>query len=77
MTQGILQILDERELRGVLAHELSDVANRDILVGSVAAAIGTSISYLAWMALCFGGDDEGGNPIVALVAWILARSPPV
>jgi heat shock protein HtpX len=72
VTQGILQILDERELRGVLAHELSHVANRDILVGSVAAAIGTSISYLAWMALWFGGDDEGGNPIVALVAWILA-----
>jgi heat shock protein HtpX len=72
VTQGILQILDERELRGVLAHELSHVANRDILVGSIAAAIGTSISYLAWMALWFGGDDEGGNPIVALVAWILA-----
>jgi heat shock protein HtpX len=72
VTKGILQILDERELRGVLAHELSHVANRDILVSSIAAAIGTAISYVAWMALWFGGDDEGGNPIVALVAWILA-----
>ena len=73
VTKGILQILDERELRGVLAHELSHVANRDILVGSIAAAIGTAISYLATMAFWFGGsDDEGGNPIVLIVAWILA-----
>ena len=72
VTKGILQILDERELRGVLAHELSHVANRDILVSSIAAAIGTSISYLAWMALWFGGDDDGANPIVLLAAWVLA-----
>jgi heat shock protein HtpX len=73
VTQGILQILDERELRGVLAHELSHVANRDILIGSIAAGIGMAISYLAQFALFVGGDDEeGGNPLFMLLAWLVA-----
>jgi heat shock protein HtpX len=75
VTRGILQILDERELRGVLAHELSHVANRDILVGSIAAAIGMSITFLARFALFFGGGDDRDNPIGifgVLFAWILA-----
>jgi heat shock protein HtpX len=75
VTKGILQILDERELRGVLAHELSHVANHDILIGSVAAAIAMSITFLARFAFFFGGRDDRENnfgPIAMLVAWILA-----
>jgi heat shock protein HtpX len=74
VTRGILEILDERELRGVLAHELSHVANRDILISSIAAGIGMSITFLARFAFFFGGSDDegGGNPLVMLLAWILA-----
>ncbi len=78
VTQGILQICDWDELRGVLAHEISHVGNRDILIGSVAAAIATGITYLAQMAMwasIFGGrddDDEGANPIAMIALIILA-----
>lgn len=79
VTQGILNILDWNELRGVLAHELSHVANRDILIGSVAAAVAMGITFVARMAMwgaMFGGgrsdDDEGGNIFGLLAMAILA-----
>jgi heat shock protein HtpX len=78
VTQGILGILTWDQLRGVLAHEISHVGNRDILIGSVAAAIAMGITLIAtWLrfAAIFGGggrDDEGGNPIALLAMAILA-----
>jgi len=77
VTAGILQILDWDELRGVLAHELSHVGNRDILIGSVAAAVATGISFAGQMLLftgMFGGgdDDDGGNPFVMILMALLA-----
>ncbi len=77
-TEGILNILTREELMGVMAHELSHVKHRDILIGSVAATIAGAISYLATMAqwaamFGLGGDDEeGGNIFVILLASIFA-----
>jgi heat shock protein HtpX len=74
VTRGILQILDDRELRAVLAHELSHVVNRDILVSTIASAIGSAFTYLAYMAFFFGGeDDESPLGIVGfLLVWLVA-----
>lgn len=79
VTAGILDILSWDELRGVLAHEISHVGNRDILIGSVAAAVATGIMFLSRMAMWGamlgggGGDDrEGNNPIALLLMVILA-----
>jgi heat shock protein HtpX len=79
VTEGIVRILDEAELRGVLAHEISHIKNRDILVGTIAATMAGAISMLANMAhwgMILGGRSsdhrEGGHPIVALLMIFLA-----
>jgi heat shock protein HtpX len=77
VTQGILNILDWNELRGVLAHEISHVGNRDILIGSVAAAVAMGITFIArmfmWGAMFGGGGDEDSpNPLALLALSILA-----
>ena len=77
VTEGLLAACSWDEIRGVLAHEIMHVRNRDILIGSVAAGVATGISFVANMAMwgaMFGGrdDDEGGNPIVLLATALLA-----
>jgi heat shock protein HtpX len=73
VTQGILQLCDWDELKGVLAHEISHVGNRDILIGSVASAIAMGIMFVTRFAFFFGGDDDDNrNPIVMILLMILA-----
>ena len=80
VTEGIMRILDEDELEGVLAHELSHVRNRDVLISTIAATLAGAITYLAHMmqwAAFFGGgrssdDEEGGSPWAMLLLAILA-----
>ena len=75
-TEGIMRVLSEPELEGVMAHELAHVKNRDILISSVAATIAAAIMMFARFAMFFGGsrDERGGgaNPIVLLAMMILA-----
>src|SRR5919109_652374 len=80
VTDGIMRILSEDELEGVLAHELSHVTNRDVLISTIAATLAGAITYLAHMAqwaAIFGGrsqdDDEGGsNPLAMILFAVLA-----
>jgi heat shock protein HtpX len=71
VTRGITKLLSEDELRGVLAHELAHVKHRDILIQSVAAAIGGAITYIAYMLMWFGGDDESPLSLVASLALVI------
>jgi heat shock protein HtpX len=75
-TEGILRILDEQELEGVIAHELAHVKHRDILISSIAATFAAAIMMVSRFALFFGGgrsdDREGANPIVMIATIILA-----
>jgi len=75
-TEGILQILTDDELEGVIAHELAHVKHRDILISSIAATLAATIMMVARMAMWFGGghrdDERQGNPVAAIAMMLLA-----
>src|SRR4029450_9180942 len=75
VTAGIRKLLSEDELRGVLAHELGHVRNRDILITTIASSVGTAITWIAYMLLWFGGDNE--SPLGAIGAIALALLAPL
>jgi heat shock protein HtpX len=71
VTQGLLKLLSEDEIRGVIAHELGHVRNRDILLTSVVSTIAGAITYIAYMLLWFGGEDESPLGLVGSLALVL------
>ncbi|MDY6848376.1 MAG: zinc metalloprotease HtpX [Thermodesulfobacteriota bacterium] len=75
-TEGLMQTLSREELMGVMAHEMSHVKHRDILIGSIAATIAGAVSWMAhmaqWAAIFGGGDEEGNNPIALFAMAIFA-----
>lgn len=74
VTGGLLEVMDDRELEGVIAHELGHIKNRDILISSIAATLAASITMLARMAFFFGGsrqDDEDSSPMAGIAMLIL------
>lgn len=79
VTDGIMRILDREELEGVLAHEMSHVINRDVLIGTIAATLAGAITYLAhmaqWAAFMGGGrhdEDDGPSPIAMIAMAVIA-----
>jgi heat shock protein HtpX len=77
VTSGILQILTDDELEGVLAHELAHVSNRDILISSIAAMIASALTMIARMAFWFGGGDNRESPLGAIGAIISLVVAPI
>jgi heat shock protein HtpX len=71
VTAGIMKRLSEDELRGVVAHELAHIRNRDVLIQSIAATIGGAITYLAYMLLWVGGDDESPLGLIGSLALVI------
>ncbi|KAG0018372.1 hypothetical protein BGZ81_010263, partial [Podila clonocystis] len=76
-TTGILHMLSERELRGVMAHELTHIQHRDILISTISATLAGAISALANFAVFFGGRDEEGRPVNPLAGMAVAILAPV
>lgn len=75
VTAGLLELMNDDELAGVIAHELGHIKHRDILISSIAATFGAAITYLAHIAMFFGGsrdDDDRPNPLVAILTMLLA-----
>jgi len=76
-TTGILQMLSQRELRGVMAHELAHVQHRDILISTISATMAGAISALANIAMFFGGRDEEGRPVNPVAGILVALLAPL
>jgi heat shock protein HtpX len=74
VTEGLMKIMDERELEGVIAHELAHIKNRDMLLQTVTATLAAAISNIAYFGMFFGGRDRegGGNPLLGIAMMILA-----
>lgn len=76
VSAGLLEIMNDRELEAVIAHELGHILNRDILISSIAATIASAITFVGRMAFFVGGrssdDEEGGSPIAGIVMMIVA-----
>jgi heat shock protein HtpX len=76
-TTGILRALSERELRGVMAHELAHVKHRDILISTISATMAGAIGWLANIGLMFGGRDSEGRPVNPLVSILMMFLAPL
>jgi heat shock protein HtpX len=72
VTAGLRQMLNEEELEGVLAHELSHVKHRDVLISTIAAIMAGAITWLTYMTMWGGSDDRRANPLIAILLLILA-----